>query len=318
MTKKSSQLSHQSNKGGQVAEIYKTATRLLGDGLSFGQIWGELLLAENLPNDIALALSDLQSRHSKENRNLDPEFAFLEQQELLSQLAVREGLVPPNQLPSTIAKQLQLRLNESKIVVLGSEEKATTEISKYLQQIGICNTTVGLLTEIETTAAGTTDISKEIEKVLATIPSLAICVTSSNCCPISREVNRICIRDSIPALYIHQQGLQVQIGPFVLPKDTACFECFLIRRDSTLAPWERKLLKNSNREGQLKIALGVDWVIVEVAKFLLQVGEPITRGRMLFIDYFAGLPETHSVLRLPKCPVCGVVKRPSYRLWENG
>ena len=67
----------------------------------------------------------------------------------------------------------------------------------------------------------------------------------------------------------------------------------------------------------LGVALGLDWLAVEVIKLFTDIGEPVSRGRVMFIDYLSGLPELHPLLRVPRCPVCGPARKPQIRLWEE-
>jgi bacteriocin biosynthesis cyclodehydratase domain-containing protein len=144
-----------------------------------------------------------------------------------------------------------------------------------------------------------------------------ICATHGGNRQLSEIVNRASVVNDVPTIYYHAQGLQVQLGPLVIPKQTACYECYKVRRDAALAPWERSVLRLAEDGGQLASTLGADWVMVEAIKFLVGFGEPVSRGRVLFIDYYAGLPEVHTVLRLPRCAVCGHPKRPVVRLWDD-
>ena len=130
-------------------------------------------------------------------------------------------------------------------------------------------------------------------------------------------VNRAAIRMKRPTIYYRAHGLHVQVGPLVIPGETACVECFRIRRDSNLAPWERSFNRAIKDVGRLAAALGLDWLVVELIKLTTDLGEPVSRGRVLFIDYFSGLPELHPLLRVPRCPVYGPIRKPQVRLWED-
>jgi hypothetical protein len=89
------------------------------------------------------------------------------------------------------------------------------------------------------------------------------------------------------------------------------------RRNSNLAPWERAFARLVDDTGRLATTLGLDWVAVDVIKFFTELGEPVTRSRLMFIDYFSGTPEVHSLLRLPRCSVCGPPRKPQVQLWEE-
>lgn len=131
-------------------------------------------------------------------------------------------------------------------------------------------------------------------------------------------LNGICLRDLTPLIVYRQRWLSVELGPLTIPHETACYVCYEQRRKAAFSPWEMQHLSEENRPMHLNFPLGMDWLAVEVIKFLTGIGEPITRGRLLHLNYASGIPEVHTVLKLPRCPACGVHKTtPARKLWDE-
>lgn len=129
-------------------------------------------------------------------------------------------------------------------------------------------------------------------------------------------INRISLQIRVPLLVGRQKALEVEIGPLVLPGETACCTCYRLRRRAALAI-PADLDAEQGRSQGVAFPLGADLVALEAVRFLIGA-EPATRGRMLHLDVATGRMGTHSVLRLPRCPSCGVVRsRPSRKLWDE-
>ena len=147
--------------------------------------------------------------------------------------------------------------------------------------------------------------------------TIAVCASDGIDDAVADQLNRASVETGIPALYYSCRGLDLQLGPLVIPRETACYECYSLRRQAALAPWERNLLASAEDAGRLECVLGVDWVVLDVIKFVTDIAEPIAKGRVLRIDYGTGLPEVHRVLHVPRCTVCGLRDRPARRLWAE-
>jgi len=294
------------------------ASQLLDGSNSWEQIWGKLLLAGFDPHAINSALLELQPDCEISYRMSPPSSPAIEQQILLfGQVSAHEGSVAASELLVMVGQKLQASLSSSEVAVFGESREITTEFHRRLEQVGVVKTQThysanGSYGEVEQHP-----IEAFAHQLMGAKSSLMICATSGGNRQLSKIVNRAAIAHGIPAIYYHAQGLQVQLGPLVIPKQTACYECYKIRRDATLAAWERSLLGWAREGGQLASTLGTDWVLVDAIKHLTGFGEPVCRGRVLFIDYYAGLPEVHTVLRLPRCTVCGNPRRPAVRLWDE-
>lgn len=127
--------------------------------------------------------------------------------------------------------------------------------------------------------------------------------------------NGECLSLDVPLLPYRQDGLEVALGPLTVPRQTACYVCYRRRRDGAMPDWQEKA--PATISGRMNFPLGVDWLAIEIIKFLAGQIEPVTRGRLIHVSYRNGLSQVHPVLKLPRCLACGVHRtKPSRKLWE--
>lgn len=132
-------------------------------------------------------------------------------------------------------------------------------------------------------------------------------------------LNNVSLDNSIPLLICRQGMAGTEIGPLVVPNNTACYVCY-DRRRKAIDFTEKRVSgsKGSDDSPQLCIPFGIDLIALEVIKFFTGVAEPVTRGRVWQLNILSGRMEVHCVLKLPRCPACGVHKvKPARRLWEE-
>lgn len=98
-------------------------------------------------------------------------------------------------------------------------------------------------------------------------------------------------------------GRLAAVGPVIVPGQTACHECFLLRRDSTIAPSrDRSAGRHSGSPALDAVLAGL---AAHVALRWLVAGELADAGVLLAVDPGAELRCTrHFVHRVPRCPVC--------------
>jgi bacteriocin biosynthesis cyclodehydratase domain-containing protein len=308
------------------AALLTSASELLDGTNRWEQVWGKLLVAGFEPQAIGSALARLQHAGEvqeglEQNGDAPKDPGTLAQMALLGQLAAQEGMIAESEAPGLAGRRLQKTLSTSEILLVGPSHDVTAGLQKMLEQVGVARTqtwiAINPLPAGEATAAQQRVIDDEAARLSRSASALMICATRGGNRQLSEMVNRASVANGVPAIYYHSQGLQVQAGPLVIPRQTACYACYKVRREATLAPWERSLLAAADESGQMACLLGADWITMDAVKLLCGFGEPVTRGRVLFIDYYAGLPEVHTLLRLPRCTVCGNPKRPPVRLWEE-
>ena len=139
-----------------------------------------------------------------------------------------------------------------------------------------------------------------------------------------RELNKIALDLALPLIFYRRGPHSIEIGPLVLPGETACFACYEGRL-RVVSPWEDDRADPESQSSpytvdtpRLNLALGIDMLGLEILKFLTCAGEPVSAGRLWRLNVFSGLLELHPVLKLPRCPACGMHRRrPARRLWEE-
>lgn len=98
------------------------------------------------------------------------------------------------------------------------------------------------------------------------------------------------------------------IGPAVLPRQTACYRCFSLRREANLPLSQSTPTSDWGSMGPLAACVG-SLLALEALRLMSGVTRPQTLGRVLRVDFFAPEMTSSRVLRLPSCPACGYGKR---------
>jgi len=115
------------------------------------------------------------------------------------------------------------------------------------------------------------------------------------------------------------------IGPLVVPYKTPCYRCFELRKESNLNLYkELRLFKKTdnkilNKKSYLspfiEILGGI--MALEVIKYLSGVVSPMTLGKIYTINWLTMETQLHYILKLPRCPVCGVKENAPFSLWQE-
>jgi thiazole/oxazole-forming peptide maturase SagC family component len=141
-------------------------------------------------------------------------------------------------------------------------------------------------------------------------------------------VNEACLEKSIPWMRGSLDEQIGVIGPLIIPYQTACYECYKLRRESNLAlhteeiAFENYLKRNPDNKVEYGtvipfVKIVANFIALEVLKFLSQFDFPVTCGSILQINLY-GLEYTISkILKLPRCPACGKCRRmPAEEIWN--
>lgn len=133
-----------------------------------------------------------------------------------------------------------------------------------------------------------------------------------------KEMNRVFVEENISWLSAHIVRTNVQIGPLIVPGLTACHRCYDARKKSNMEQYKAYMdYENSidkNKTGNkgneddfiLCATIGASLVVFEILKLFLQFKTPSTYGAVLDIDLSDYKIDYHYILKLPRCPVCGV------------
>lgn len=126
------------------------------------------------------------------------------------------------------------------------------------------------------------------------------------------RINNRCVQAGIPWTSYRPgwTGLTVEIGPTVLPKVTACYECYQQRRRSNLAnPKHDDMLAAALKTQtspllNLQITPCLSLFCYEILRLLSGITQPRTLGAILEFDINTSELIRHSLLKVPRCPAC--------------
>ncbi len=140
----------------------------------------------------------------------------------------------------------------------------------------------------------------------------------------ARVVNEACLQSGISWISAHVDHNRAIIGPFVFPRQTACFTCYEYRCNGNSPYGNRSDPENLNGSGGESMGmlgpfagLVASYLALEALKSLTGFVHPATTGRVHAFDFFTMDSEFHEVLKLPRCPSCGPARsRPLMKIWQ--
>jgi bacteriocin biosynthesis cyclodehydratase domain-containing protein len=130
------------------------------------------------------------------------------------------------------------------------------------------------------------------------------------------KLNRVCLEQRVRWCACSVSGLEVIVGPTVVPGQTACYLCYRMRAVACAEDPEadfafqrmldRRKQDDSGRRENLNFAAGLaaDLLGLEVLKQVSGVMPSPTVGRIAVFDLVELNIKKHVVLRKPWCPAC--------------
>ena len=165
------------------------------------------------------------------------------------------------------------------------------------------------LTRVEPKVVGSAEITEEESSVLESYKTLqVVCCDYADFAYMRKHNSEIEAAKDNLALFVSWGSGQLTVGPFVVPGESACYECYLLRRFSNSNYTEEFLARTS---GGLEVG-GPAWVDDELFRSIVSfsVGRAILAIRLASLDLFEpGQVETWDPLRAEK--TSGVVLRSS-------
>jgi bacteriocin biosynthesis cyclodehydratase domain-containing protein len=131
-----------------------------------------------------------------------------------------------------------------------------------------------------------------------------------------RDVNRVCVDHRVLFMPATLSGSIGFVGPLVVPRETACYECLIARENSNLlnpeseGPLRSAVFRSRGYPGfhpAMASVLG-DFAAMELIKFTTDV-VPWHIGALFEINMLSPEMTTRRVLKLPRCAVCGVPEK---------
>jgi bacteriocin biosynthesis cyclodehydratase domain-containing protein len=266
-------------------------------GEQLGEIWAQLLLDGYSPESIA-TIPELRPPGKTAGGALVKLFADLRKERFAD--------------TASTGHQERVRRDLSEGVAIVSDQESLLEDG--LAQLGRAGLNVtGIMAHAKDLDADSMESSNEI---LRAESQVILCLSSGASPSLPHAVNRLAHDHCKVVLNHNQHDLGATVGPLYVPGASSCYECFWSRRRAVLSPWEAALLESAPAVSSLiPVLLAADWVVVEIAKQLTGVGTPISYNRVLYVDYFNGVPEVHNVFRVPRCDVCGPHRLPDRQIW---
>jgi bacteriocin biosynthesis cyclodehydratase domain-containing protein len=130
-------------------------------------------------------------------------------------------------------------------------------------------------------------------------------------------LNRVCLKEDKPWMTASTDGNLGLVGPLFLPRETACYNCYAALSDSAISTREmsRRYRQHVIQRGAGSFFPGLPafadivagYACLAAVHYLLGKGSFVT-GRVLNINFDRMLIHMEDVLKLPRCPVCGLEK----------
>lgn len=127
-----------------------------------------------------------------------------------------------------------------------------------------------------------------------------------------QDWNAWCVQQACWFLPVALVNLVGTIGPLVIPKETACYACFLARQNANLQDaTSRALTENAGVHAQEVIGFLppmanalANFAAMEVLKLLSRVLPNRHIGQIIEVNLLGTRLTTRKVVKLPHCPVC--------------
>lgn len=150
-----------------------------------------------------------------------------------------------------------------------------------------------------------TDLDR-LEEALSIVDVACVTATSSGPAVI-QAVNDAAQSAGTPFLVGRVQGFDGVVGPTVIPGETACYRCYLRRRDAALSSTGERWV-SPDSPGPRPVIRPLFRVVAGYVSYdllnQLSGGFAYTAGRIIHHDFYNLSIESNDVLRLPDCHVC--------------
>ncbi len=131
-----------------------------------------------------------------------------------------------------------------------------------------------------------------------------------------RERNTFCIQQNLRFFPIVLSNMIGQIGPLVIPQETACYECVLVRQQSHLSnPNARQAVDEVAFENQAVVGFDPSMASIlgniaamELTKFYSQAMPLWNVGKLIEVNLLSTRMTPRKVLKIPRCPVCSPLR----------
>ena len=167
---------------------------------------------------------------------------------------------------------------------------------------------------LETTCLETASSSL---RQLAANADLVVTATRNAPTKLFRTINRVCLEERVPLLLANDNSGEFEIGPYIQPYRSACYECLELRRSSVSESaldthLYHEYLARKRRSGNtlpkgesLNVALlAANLVALEVLRVTTAIAPPTLVNTTMTISPLLGDYTKNKILRVPLCPAC--------------
>jgi bacteriocin biosynthesis cyclodehydratase domain-containing protein len=147
---------------------------------------------------------------------------------------------------------------------------------------------------------------------------LVVAAPTSDELPLLEQWNRRALVARTPWLQVLPfDGRLAAVGPVFVPGETACHECFRLRRDSTIAPIRDRT--TGSHVGSPALDATLAGLAAQVALRRLAAGDTAEAGVLIAVELVPELRCTrHFVYRVPRCPACSpAMRRAAAAPWSD-
>ena len=134
----------------------------------------------------------------------------------------------------------------------------------------------------------------------------------------SRQVNKLCVDSNIPWIGLNMGETRFEVGPLVVPHETACYVCYMNRLNGNKSHLDEDMTYSNFKnlesdkvtmftyDTMIRVAAGI--LVWEVVKYLSKVFSCVTTGRVIHFNILNLEMKSHTILKMPKCKVCSKVE----------
>jgi bacteriocin biosynthesis cyclodehydratase domain-containing protein len=294
---------------------------LLRDGVNEDQLRGAVNPAEM--EDLDILLAELVRRGLVAQVALDVAIAVDADGPIAAQVRFLANFLPLSDGPPESGRmaqpsgiEVQARLSEATVVLIGAGQLAA-RTSAQLARAG-----VGALTTFH---AGNDLDSGCIDQLASALDGIDLAVVCPDLHQVSllRAVNKLCLELGRTWTSARTLGSRVEVGPTIVPGDTACFGCYEHRRESNDpgypedAERAERLALEGLTTGRLAVEAADGILAAEVLKLASGFSRPMTYGALFSLDLVTLESGLHPVLKIPRCATCGAParNRPTTSVW---
>jgi bacteriocin biosynthesis cyclodehydratase domain-containing protein len=132
------------------------------------------------------------------------------------------------------------------------------------------------------------------------------------------DLNRICLDNRCAAIFSNDDGVEVELGPFVHPNDTSCYFCAVLRStssedmavesylyDASLATKQPAEVNPLLGESLAAAVSAASLVTLDVIRATTKIATPHLLNATMSVNPLTGDWSRHRLLRVPRCPECG-------------